>query len=782
MKLGTAFCGVAIALSLAACGGGGGTGIPNSNVVTPTTTTPSTPVVPPVTGADSFRTAEYYHMGGQLDQVHAADAYALGYTGQGVKIGFVDFNFDFSYSDVAFDPASLGANPQSVAIYTAQIGSAPSSDQHGLAVAATAAALKNDIGGHGIAFNATVLAVDYFSDVNDSVVAQGGVLYHVSDPWTYITSRGARIINTSYGYEASDVIANPPHVSQAYVLASPATAVVNGALLVASAGNAHGSSPSLSNMDIIADLQTDGVLDSGAGAFIIVGSVDANNQISSFSDRAGTAMNYYMVAPGENFVLPWNGGTALVSGTSFAAPMVSGAAAIIMQRWPNLSARDVANILFASATDLGAPGVDAVYGHGLLNVAAALQPIGVTTFAVADPGAVTVSGTAMVLGSLFGDAPALHAALSQVMILDSFKRDFELDLSNGITSRPNLPDMFGVMEERLGWHYADFQVGSATSFSFDVRRQPDDGIVPFQTLSGPQDHSIHETVFRLSGIADGIGWAAGTGLSLHDGMTQAGESAFAGASLTNAFSPMVGAAPGTFAVLRLALDGDTGLSLGAAMAENQGLTQYLRTPFRNSDDTASVKLDHAAGNAHFALELGDSTETGGMLGSLASGGLKMAGRASTAWTTASAETALDAHWSFRAAFTLAATDATHPEASLITAIGPVYASSFALGVARENLLQDGDGLAFTFGQPLRAEHGQVTLTTGVARDWTTGGVIMGDSRASLVPSGREFDLESGYRFSLAGFAAGANLAYAVDADHTRGQNAVLALFTMSRTF
>ena len=107
--------------------------------------------------------------------------------------------------------------------------------------------------------------------------------------------------------------------------------------------------------------------------------------------------------------------------------MVSGTAAIILEKWPMLTAKDVANILFASATDLGAPGVDDVYGHGLLNVSAALQPIGATTMAVQGSAAPEVTATGAMLGAAFGDAPAFHSSLSGVMMLDSFNRDFRFN-------------------------------------------------------------------------------------------------------------------------------------------------------------------------------------------------------------------------------------------------------------------------------------------------------------------------------------------------------------------
>jgi hypothetical protein len=772
---------VAVALVVSSCGGGGGGGGVNNPVIQPATSTPPVPAYTPVAGSDAFRTTEYNRMGA-LDAVHAADAYALGYTGAGVTIGIVDFNFDFSSAEVNFHPGSVGPDPHSVDLYVAQTGSGVPADQHGQAVASTAAARKNDFGIHGIAFNAQVLAVDYFSNVNETQFAQGGVLYHISDPFTYITSRGVRIVNTSFGYEAGDVIANPPEVSEAYDIATPATAVVNGALLVTAAGNAAGSNPSLYNLNIISDLSAAGALDSGAGALIIAGAVDANNKIASFSDRAGVYGNYYMVAPATNLILPWNGGFAILSGTSFSAPLISGAAAIIFERWPNLTARQVAEILFSSATDLGAPGVDAIYGHGLLNLSAALQPLGVGTLAVAGGAAPVVSGTGLMLGAVFGDAPALHTALSQVMMLDGFGRDFEIDLSRVPVSRPNLPDMFAVMENRLGWRSANYRVGSDTAFAFDVRRKPEDDMVPFEALAGPTDRFTHQTVFRLSGIAQRMSWAAGMGLSLHDGMAGENGTAFAAPSLTNAFSPMVGAAPGAFASLRLPLADDTGLSFGASHAQNQGLTDNVRTSFRNSADTASVTLDRRGGGTQFALDVGTTLETGGAMGSLASGGLKMADHASTVWTTATAETALDTHWSLKGAFTVAAMGATHPQASLITAIGPVYTTSFALGIAGESLFAAGDTLSFSVSQPLRAEHAALTLTSGIGRDWNTGGVIMGSTEVSLLPSGRELDFETGYGFSLGPWNAGANVAYALDADHVRDKNAVLALITLSRAF
>lgn len=127
-------------------------------------------------------------------------------------------------------------------------------------------------------------------------------------------------------------------------------------------------------------------------SFILVGSVDANNNISSFSNRPGSAClvsgilcvpgnelyRRTVVAPGSLLLVSdGNGGVLRQSGTSFAAPLVSGAVSLLHDRWPWLAKHtpETAEIIFRSAKDLGAPGPDPIYGWGLLDVAASQSPL-----------------------------------------------------------------------------------------------------------------------------------------------------------------------------------------------------------------------------------------------------------------------------------------------------------------------------------------------------------------------------------------------------------------------
>jgi subtilisin family serine protease len=99
---------------------------------------------------------------------------------------------------------------------------------------------------------------------------------------------------------------------------------------------------------------------------IVVGALH-NGKIAGYSNKAGIFAADFLTAEAEVY--------GKYSGTSNAAPVVAGAAALVMQKF-NSTAAQTKSILLVSATDLGAKGVDTVYGHGALNIKGALSPVG----------------------------------------------------------------------------------------------------------------------------------------------------------------------------------------------------------------------------------------------------------------------------------------------------------------------------------------------------------------------------------------------------------------------
>ncbi len=119
----------------------------------------------------------------------------------------------------------------------------------------------------------------------------------------------------------------------------------------------------------------------------------------------------------------------LYSGTSFSAPIITGAVALIAQAFPNLTAAQIVDLLFRTADDLGAPGDDPVFGQGRLNIARAFQPVGTTSLAGTKI-AVTDNSASSDLPEAAGDGGSKHSL--GAIILDGYDRAFVVDLAKGL--------------------------------------------------------------------------------------------------------------------------------------------------------------------------------------------------------------------------------------------------------------------------------------------------------------------------------------------------------------
>ncbi len=108
-----------------------------------------------------------------------------------------------------------------------------------------------------------------------------------------------------------------------------------------------------------------------AGIMIAVVATDKSNIITPFSNWCGAASDWCLAAPGldifSTFPINTYGDD---SGTSMAAPLVAGGAALVRQAFPYMTARQVIEVVLTTATDLGDP---TIYGHGLLNLERAVK-------------------------------------------------------------------------------------------------------------------------------------------------------------------------------------------------------------------------------------------------------------------------------------------------------------------------------------------------------------------------------------------------------------------------
>ena len=107
---------------------------------------------------------------------------------------------------------------------------------------------------------------------------------------------------------------------------------------------------------------------------IFVGSLaDGETSMAPYSYQAGSIPKDFIVAHDDVLF------SSDASGTSFSAPRVVGAAALLRQKFPNLKGSQIKQVILQTATDLGISGPDKVYGYGELNIENAMSPQGKLT-------------------------------------------------------------------------------------------------------------------------------------------------------------------------------------------------------------------------------------------------------------------------------------------------------------------------------------------------------------------------------------------------------------------
>jgi subtilisin family serine protease len=193
----------------------------------------------------------------------------------------------------------------------------------------------------------------------------------------YFESNGYHIVNASWGIERGDISDAEYDNWLAYRVSSFDQAVEDGkqALIVYAAGNSGNTCTGSRSEDCSIEQATIAALrDAGYTAGenkIFVGSLaDGSDEMASYSLIAGDLMYDFIVAH-DDVVTTGDG-----NGTSYAAPRVTGAAALVSQKFPNLTSAQVKQVLLQTAYDLGATGVDEVFGYGRLSVVNSLSPVG----------------------------------------------------------------------------------------------------------------------------------------------------------------------------------------------------------------------------------------------------------------------------------------------------------------------------------------------------------------------------------------------------------------------
>jgi hypothetical protein len=478
------------------------------------------------------------------------------------------------------------------------------------------------------------------------------------------------------------------------------------------------------------------------------------SQASDFTDKAGTGANNYLMALGFNDLAPDNTGKQFYwSGTSFSAPTISGAVALMAQAFPNLTGQQIVKILFDSADDLGAPGVDPVFGHGRLDIQRAFEPVGTTSLAGSQT-AVSFAGNGDLPGAA-GDAASAQSL--GAVILDGYNRAYVVNLAATLRRADVDHPLSRSLQNDLKFSGAS---AGPISIAMTVRERHDlvDGFALEQSQIGPEDLRKSQLVAgsaiaRIDNkTAVAFGFADGA-KAMERRLSNTASGSFLVASDISG-NPGFSAKRGGSMAIRHEFGG-AGVTISAETGDvwQEVKTSATGSPYR----WTSIAADRRVGHNWLSLGLSRLDEKqsllGGRLGSALGGG----GATSLFLDS-------EARHDFGGGFS-ATLDARRGWTSF--ASGKFETGAYALDLAKSGLLGTNDKLALRLAQPLRVEQGGFAIWLPTSWDYATSTATDSLTRMSLRPTGREIDGELSYGASLIGGHAwfGGNLFYRRDPGH-----------------
>jgi hypothetical protein len=653
-----------------------------------------------------------------LGRINAGYAYAHRLTGAGITIGVLDAGISPGHREFS-DAGKLLPG------FNAINGGTDVTDRigHGTHVAGLIAAERDGRGIMGVAYDARLLPVKVLGDDGrgSTQLLDRGLRYVIGK---------APIVNISIG---SDGVFNPAVLQEA---------VRAGMLIVAAAGNMQASNPgwparyareSWANNQIIA-----------------VGAVDANNRIATFSNRAGDTAGWFLVAPGVSILSSYlNGQYATMSGTSMAAPLVTGAAALLKQQWPALAADQIANILFVTATDLGAPGIDPIYGRGLLNIEKAMQPIGALTTTTLNGRTINVLAGSTQVSSATTRLWSL-AASGQIHVVghDGYQRDYQVDLGATVT-RPaglSLTQVFGSMDRRVDVAERVLPDGSQLMVAYEA--------VPAKPgfLFGHEEGRRSLASFSYVSHRKGQQLAFGSGNTAAHffgaGSLLSGEDLALGhvGALANPYFSLV---PDASHVGTARHAGDYDLRFGMLSSSPRKAMDVADVWMPGTRDkqararSSLLELSRSYGDAALSLSVGRIDEANGFLGSHSTGPLMLGAETSTRALQLAGAVRIAPGMALAAQAAYAITPGNLNYANLISEVGATRTNAFSLALVVADRFVPHDRISVSLSQPMRTYAGMMAMDVYTGLD-SEGNPTREKLHFSMVPFGRELRGEVNY--------------------------------------
>ena len=564
------------------------------------------------------------------------------------------------------------------------------------------------------------------------------------------------------------------------------------------AGNARGevgpdgSVESATSVEVVAGLPVR--IPELRGHSLTVVATDPQGGIADFSNRCGIAREFCLAAPGVDVTGPVPSFycaagarecylTLEESGTSSAAPFVTGGIALLAQHYRNQLGNDeIVERILRTADKQGAYGDSDVYGQGFLDLDAATRPVGGTRMltgrTLSGPSAPSRAST-LRMGAAFGDSLARGLALREVASFDELDAPFFRPLGDYVR-----PDTFvaPTLAERLGTLGRDPRGATWRPDGAELRVRVDavpDSTAPASLGSVSMTRDLGNGRMWL-GYRSHPGWrfglyAEGRPADRRAGLVEPGDFTEDGAFA----NPFLGFARNGAGIGYAAVAGPGSLRVAAV----HGTAQYGRRRDAGAGEATAALAEYGFGGSAtsgLAMQTGWLSESRSLVGSQPSGAFgDLSG--DTGIVGLSAHRPLGGRWSLLASAHAGMSVARVQRRGMARRLSELWTSSFALGVIGREIGHSRDRLALRLSQPLRVESGRAELRWVSGRN-PDGQIEIEQAALGLEPSGRRLDLELTYSRPWAGGLAHLAVIASRDAGHVRGENEAALLMRYRRRF
>ena len=380
------FCMIPMGLALlSGCGGGGGGG---GGIQSPPVThdaarvgTPHSPLIW-ITDSNEFNAQK------GLSAIQSSAAYIRGFSGREIRTAIIDSGVDSTHAE--FDHPDGGTRLFAGRDWHGDSQGLADPHGHGTHVAGIIGAQRDDNGIHGVAPEAHLYSYRILSGGGNFNGRKGADM--IPEIISHSNQHQIMLLNNSWASttEITDLSKSVIANALGAELQAWETAVENGQLMVWAAGNDRDSQVSVrAGLPYHFPHLSDG--------WLAVVSADSEGVEPSYTNRCGVSASWCITAPGGgdgallNGILSTqsSGGYVRKSGTSMAAPHITGGLALLLDAFPSLTPQKAAKRLLQTASYEGLETADgcridscteaemqAVFGQGQMDIQAALQPVG----------------------------------------------------------------------------------------------------------------------------------------------------------------------------------------------------------------------------------------------------------------------------------------------------------------------------------------------------------------------------------------------------------------------